>query len=145
MVIPAFLLTILALFGKIATDLPQIEAEVGAIWTFLAAEYNKLFGPAVATTQMKSHVAIAQDEVRAHDLDKGAAATAWLKQMYPTVDALLAEFPGLAPELSVRYNTVKAGATHAMAAKVVQTAHALERIADPAYQSAMKAMMAAKP
>ncbi len=126
---PAFLTTILSILGLLEGDLPQIESAISGFWTFLSTEFAKLFGQAQAAVAMTGMVAQAQGEVAIHDADKGAQATAFIKSQYQTVDALLAGFPGLAQSLAVRKALVDDGATHAIAAKVVEAAHANVRVA----------------
>lgn len=129
---PAFLVSILSILGLVVQDLPIVEKILAGFGTFISTELAKIFG-ASAGAEAMGIVTQAEDLVT--QVDTGIVdAEAWLKSQWPDVASLLAAFPGLAASLYGRYTVMadNPGVTHAIAAKVVEAAHANVRVVAPA-------------
>jgi hypothetical protein len=108
----------------VANVAPVLEKLLGGFGTFVADELRKVFGQNDAATKLEAIVK--QAETLVAEADQSAVDTAaWLKGQWPTIEELLAMFPGLEHSIYVRYTIMadNPGVTHGVAAKVTEAAH----------------------
>ncbi len=130
--LPLWISSILAVLGLVVSDMPIIEKFLAGFGQFIATEIAKVFPGSAAAVKVVAITKQAEDLVNMADQSLVDTAE-WVKGEWPTVQELLAAFPGLEHSLYARYTVMQdnPGVTHGVAAKVVEAAHGNVRVSKP--------------